>query len=358
MFLSILIAVATTIFGASTSYAQEEQATSNETYFRGEIIKIVEGENGSNVANVNVISGDRQGDKIDVQLFQDEKTQSLIPQPGDEIVVLETIGPNQEQVFFFVDYVRTVPLALLFGIFVAIVIGIGRWNGVMSIIGMLYTFVIISQFVVPNIIRGNNPILIAILGGALITPVTYYTSHGINWKSSIAVFGTVISLIMTGILAFSFVEFAKLTGFGLDDSVYINTYIGESIDIKSLLLAGIIISTLGVLDDITVSQSAIVFMLIKTNKSMPIPKIFTEAMNIGRDHIASLVNTLILVYAGASLPLFMLFHQSQIDIFHTVSNEIVATEIVRTLVGSVGLVAAVPITTFLATLILKRQNIS
>jgi len=163
-------------------------------------------------------------------------------------------------------------------------------------------------------------------------------------------------LIITGVLAGFFVESAKLTGFASEEAGFLQIARGGTINIKGLLLAGIIISTLGVLDDVTVSQSSIVNQLKETDKNLSFEKLYQRAMKVGQDHISSMVNTLVLVYTGAALPLFLLFIDNPHPFLEVINYEIVADEIVRTLVGSIGLILAVPITTFIAAMTLEKET--
>ena len=285
-----------------------------------------------------------------IQITSGELPAANIPkyQEGDEVQVVYSRNESGRDLFYISDYVRRNTLTWLFVIFVIMTILIGKWQGASSILGMGVSFVIIFKFILPQISGGANPILIAILGSMMIIPVTFYLSHGLNRKTTVAIFGTIISLIITGLIAAFFIEAAKLTGFASEEASYLQTQTQGSIPIKGLLLAGIIIGALGILDDITVSQAAIVFELKKTNKQLGFIELFQKTMNIGRDHISSVVNTLVLVYTGAALPLLLLFINSPRPYSEVVNNEIIAEEIVRTLVGSIGLVLAVPITTLIA----------
>ena len=276
-------------------------------------------------------------------------------QIGDEVVVLYTNDFEGQEIFYITDYVRRDGLVLLFAVFVflAILIG-GKW-GAFSLVGMALSFVVIFSFVLPRIISGDNPVLIAVRGSAVIIPITFYLSHGFNRKTNIAIVGTLTTLIVTGLLAVFFVDAAKLTGFASEEASFLQFQKGGLLNMKGLLLAGIIIGTLGVLDDITISQASIVQELQKANKKLDRGELFVRAMRVGRDHIASLINTLVLVYTGASLPLLLLFINNPSPFSDVINMELIADEIVRILVGSIGLILAVPITTFLATLQFKRR---
>ena len=215
---------------------------------------------------------------------------------------------------------------------------------------------VIFKLLIPLIMQGWSPVLVSIMTSALIIPVTFYLSHGLNKKTSVAVVSTLISLVITGVLVLIFTETTKLTGFASEEAGFLQVQMGGEINIKGLLLAGMIIGTLGILDDVTINQAAIVEKLKEANKEMGFGELYKKAMSVGQDHISSMVNTLVLVYTGASLPLLLLFVDSSRSFGEVLNNEIVADEIVRTLVGSVGLMLAVPITTFLAAKWMKRAD--
>lgn len=235
-------------------------------------------------------------------------------------------------------------LAALFVIVVALVSGA---HGLRSLVGLVFSFVIIFKFVLPQIMAGSNPILVSLLASLIILMVTYFLSHGINAKSVIAILGTFAALTVTGLLSSYFGNLVGLTGFGSEEAGFLLDKLPKAA-FYQLLLAGMIIGSLGVLDDITISQASIVSELKSANYRLGIGELFVRAMRIGHDHIASLVNTLVLVYAGSSLPLLLLFVVSGIGYAELLNYEALAEEIVRTLVASIGLVMAVPLTTGIA----------
>jgi len=273
---------------------------------------------------------------------------------GDRLVMSLSSDLEGNDVFYISDYVRRNSLLRLFLIFVVLAIVVGKWWGLASIIGMGFSFLIIFKFVLPRLLAGADPIVTAVVGSLFIIPITFYLSHGLNKKTSVAIVGTVISLIITGILAGIFVDAAKLTGFASEEAGFLQVARQGTIDIKGLLLAGIIIGTLGILDDVTVSQSSIVNQLKEADKTLSFGELYRRAMKVGQDHISSMVNTLVLVYTGAALPLLLLFIDNPRPFSEVVNYEIIADEIVRTLVGSIGLILAVPITTLIAALSLKK----
>lgn len=319
-------------------------------YLEGKITQIQKVE-----VKVQVEEGKIKGKIVTVRLADDKQQERQNLKTGDKVIISYSQDAKGAEIVYIVDHVRRNQLLLLFIIFIAVVIVIGRFKGFFSFLGMIFSFVIIGRMIVPNIIEGTDPVVVTLLGSLFIIPVTFYISHGLNKKTTVAVVSTFISLMLTGILAYVFVEITKLTGFAAEEAVYLQAFKGDVINIKSLLLAGIIIGAMGVLDDITISQASIVEKLYETNTKLKSRELFLKGMDVGRDHIASLVNTLVLVYAGAALPLFLLFYQTDMTYAKVINQEIIATEIVRTLVSSIGIIAAVPITTMLTAIVVKSK---
>ncbi len=270
---------------------------------------------------------------------------SLPYKVGDEVIV--TKDPQFPQLYSVTDKVRTGALYKLFILFVIAILGVSGVAGARSLLGLFFSFAVIFMYVLPQIVLGGNPVTISLIASALILLISYYLTHGINHKSTIAIIGTLGALALTGVLASLFGSSAGLTGFGAEETGFLlDKFPVESF--YNLLLAGIIIGSLGVLDDITISQASIVSELSDSNHKLGMRELYRRAMNIGHDHISSLVNTLVLVYTGSALPLLLLFVTSQATPFELLNYEAVAEEIVRTLVGSIGLIAAVPFTTLIA----------
>lgn len=292
-------------------------------------------------------SGKYKGKEIVVENGKYDQTGIVVYQKGDAVVLSVDQDEHGKDTFTITDYVRRTPLLLLFTIFAVLAIIVGGKRGASSLLGMILTFAVLFLFVLPQVSGGTNPVTVVIIASCIIIPLTFFLSHGINKKTASAIVGTLISLLLTGILAGFFVSATHLTGFASEEASYLTILKKGSVDIRGLLLAGVIIGLLGVLQDITVSQAAVVYQLKKTNSSIKLYELFKRAMDVGRDHIASMVNTLILVYAGASLPLLLLFINNPLPFSTVVNFEIIAEEIVRTLVASIGLIVAVPVTTAL-----------
>ena len=325
----------------TASVSAQETAPPSEEFFEGRVESVLEENENYQKLEILVTNGSLQDEKMTVEVGGEfQRVGEVKYKVGDEVVV-SSFG-------YITDFVRRKPLLWLFAIFVALVLLIGKLWGLSSLLGMGFSFLIIFKFILPQILAGRDPVLTTILGSLLIIPTTFYLSHGLNKKTTIAVGGTLISLIIAGILSKIFVELAHLTGYASEEAAFLQITRDEIINVKGLLLAGIIIGVLGVLDDITIAQAAVVEQLRQANPNLKPQELFKRAMSVGQDHIASMVNTLVLVYAGASLPLLLLFVNNPHPLTEIINYEIIAEEIVRTLVGSSALIVAVPITTFLA----------
>ncbi|MPZ73776.1 MAG: YibE/F family protein [Nitriliruptorales bacterium] len=257
--------------------------------------------------------------------------------------------------YFIADFRRSGPLIVLAALFVAAVVSFGRVQGVRALLGLAITFFLIVGFMIPAILDGTDPLAVAIVGSLLIMIVTLYLSHGISAKTTAAVVGTALALLVTGVLAVIFVGAANVTGFASEEARQANFQAG-GLSLRGLLLAGIVIGGLGVLDDVTMTQASAVFQLRRANPAARFRKLVAGALAVGRDHVAATVNTLFLAYAGAALPLLILFAGSPDSLGTVVATETVAVEIIRTLVGSVGLITAVPLTTALAAALVLGES--
>jgi len=278
----------------------------------------------------------------------------------DKLIIGAIEQAGEEQPFYYVqDRYRFPSLMWTLAIFLLVVIGLGRMQGVRSILALLLSIVIITKVMIPLFLKGWNPLFVSITGALFISICALYLSHGVRRRTHIAFASTTITFILAAIFAIITVNAAELFGLGTEEAMFLLGDAANPLNLKGLLLGGIIIGTLGVLDDITTSQAAAVDELYKANNSLSFWDLYHRAASIGTDHIASLVNTLALAYAGAALPLFLLFSINQADPFWVILNsEFIAEEFVRTLVGSVALILAVPITTLLATYITQKYGAS
>jgi len=283
-----------------------------------------------------------------------------ILKPGDEILVTVGINPlDNSQNAFFVDFVRGKALLLIFLIFAVISFVIGGWTGMRSLMGIIVGMGVIILFVIPQIKNGANPVVTSIIGSAIFLAVSLYLVYGWRPMTHSAAISMVFALILTGGFSVFAVKLARLTGFGNENVMFLMQQSENPIDMRGMLLAGIIIGSLGVLDDLVVGQSSAVFQLSKANVNLKFKDLFQRAMIVGRDHVAASVNTLVLAYAGESLPMLLLFSITDVNLGMAINVSFIAEEIVRALAGTIGLFLSIPISTAMACLwVLRKAEIS
>ncbi len=303
-------------------------------------------------ATIEVTTGNDQGRKF-TEIVQPDAPRQL--KKGQGVVVAYAPDAPRDLQYSVTDVNRKLPLAVLAGIFALVVVLVGRMRGVMALIALAISFGVLMLFILPAILQGSNPLIVAVVGASAIMLIALYMCHGLTARTSVAVLGTLISLLLIGLLGSLFIGWASLSG-NTDDNTGLIHGLYPDIDMSGLLLAGIIIGSLGVLDDVTVTQTSAVWELNQADPDMGPRELYRAAIRIGRDHIASVVNTLVLAYAGAALPLLLLFSIAQSSVGTVANSELVAEEIVRTLVGSIGLVASVPVTTILAALVVSADR--
>ncbi|MCK4314912.1 MAG: YibE/F family protein [Anaerolineae bacterium] len=299
---------------------------------------------------LRVEGGSLAGQEVEVE----EGTVNIISQDrlfhvGDRVYLERAVGSDGDR-FYVSDFKRTGPLFWITTLFVGLVVLVGRGKGLRSLVGTLFSMVVIFTFIVPQIIAGQDPVVISIVGSIVLLAVSNYLIYGWNPRAHAAVAGMVLSLVLTGVLAWLFVGWARLTGLS-EEGGYLVLELGPGVNLQGLVLGGIIIGAMGALDDVCVGQVSVVFELLDANPDLEWTDLFRRAFNVGRDHIAAMVNTLVLAYTGASLPLMLVFTLYQEPLWRRVNREPIAEEIVRTLVGSIGLVLAAPITNLIASLL-------
>lgn len=340
------------LFLPSPSYAQTPPPSPVETtYTRGKVESVTKPEltNDLYVQEVH-IKPEGEDSSITIEnTYPKDAAGFREIQQSDEIVLSKSILSDGTTSFSIMDRYRLTPLLWISAIFFLIVVLAAGKKGLGAIIGLGISFAVILLYIVPQILDGSDPLLIAISGSLFIMAVTIYLAHGFSQKTTIAVVSTFLSLVITGLLAVFMVNLLNLQGLGTEDA-YLLQFSNVVINLKGLLLGGIIIGTLGVLDDITTAQTSTIFEIAKANEKLGVKELFFRGYTVGKEHITSLVNTLVLAYAGASLPIFLFFVLNPLNRpwWMILNSELVVEEIVRTLAGSIGLILAVPITTLLA----------
>ncbi len=309
------------------------------------------------VMRVEVLQGDYKGlpFQIDYGLRQ-LRNDNYRFAPGDEVYLEVDKTPDNVVHAYYVDYVRSRPLLILAIAFVLSMLVMGRWKGLGSLLALGFSMLMIINYVIPHILSGEDPVRVSLIGSVILLTVTLYLTYGWNLKTHASVVSIMFSLLLTGALSLFFVSLTRLTGYGDENAMYLMQMSSVQIDPHGLLLGGMIIGSLGVLDDLVTSQSAAVVEIYDANPALGFRRTFEKSMRIGQDHVAATVNTLVLAYTGAALPLLLIFTLNNGSYGYFVNSEFLAEEIVRTLVGSLGLIAAVPISNLVATLIILYQH--
>ena len=343
----------------TTQIRAQEISTDHDTYYRARVEKILEqGEQKINNitapyqrVEVTILDGNLRGRRVTIDhgsVFTIDRQRFVTK--GQMVVVAFTTGPQNTKLFQIIDTYRINALIPFLGIFILAVILLSGWRGVGSILGMIISLGVISFFIVPKILHGADPLVVSITGSFLIMISTIYLAHGFSKQTTVALASTFLTLLFTGIISIIIVRIARLSGLGSEDAYSLKIGTQGIVNFKGLFLGGILIGALGVLDDVTTGLTASIFELSKANPTLSFHKLMHAGLRVGREHIASLVNTLVLAYAGASLPIFitLIINPNSYPLWSILNSEMIIEEIVRTLSGSFGLVLAVPLTTILA----------
>jgi len=364
----IILFIFIVVFSSPVLAQKENENNFSEETFEAQVVKVLEKrtvrkEDGFTATLQKLKLLGTSGSWKNKEIFFDGTEIDVIAKniykTGDKVLVSRSLSSDGSEKFYVTDYVRRGNLYLLSVLFFIVVLLTGRWRGFRAILGLGLSFFIIFYFIIPQILKGNNPLAVSLFFSILIIVASTYLVYGLNKKSNIAIVGTFAGIAIVGTLSLVFTKLTHLAGFAYDESLYLVSLMGGDINLQGLLLAGFIIGALGVLDDITVSQVSTVKELTEANSALKLRETYKRAMKVGVDHIASMVNTLFLAYAGASFSLLLLFSFKQspfLTFSQVINNEIIATEIVRTLVGSIGLTLAVPITTLLASYFYTKRK--
>ena len=346
------------IFSPIFVFASSDKA---DEVFKARVVEIlneksVVSDQGTNILQQNLrligIDGDRIGKEY---FFQGIDSYQVLKnanyKEGDNVLLLESFDADGNAQYYVVDYVRTKTIYYLLFVFILTIVLVGKLKGLRSILSLVLTFIVIVKYIIPQILLGASPLFVTIIGSVLILFFIIYVTEGFKKISHLAVLSIIISLLISVFLSWFFVLSANLSGIFSEEIASLSLINGVTINFQGLLLAGIIIGLLGVLDDVVIAQISTVEQLYLTDKNQSRKAIFSKAYKVGISHISSMTNTLFLAYAGASLPLLVLLVSGDSvfgTAFDAINNEQIATEIVRTLSGSIGLILSVPISTVLA----------
>lgn len=349
-----------------TVHAQEDAPTIiQDQFFRAKVVEIHDEQQVDELGQtymiqevtVQIRSHEEKGKDVDLTYEVNQGLKGRILKEGDNVVLGKTNPERGTEVSYYIsDVYRLNTVYVVLALFAVLVVGFIGWSGVRSFLGLGISFAVILLYVIPHILAGGNPFMIGIIASLLIASTALFIAHGVNIRTTVAFASTFITIVVALFLSEVVVGAARLTGLGSEDAYNLQFANINPIDLTGLLLAGIIIGTLGVLDDITTAQAAAVDEIQKANPKLGFGELYKRGISVGKEHIISLVNTLILAYTGASLPLLLLFSIYTRPVWVTLNSEIVLEEVVRMLIGSSALIIAVPLTTLIAAYLFSEKG--
>lgn len=363
----ILLSIAFLFLFVTPTFAQIPPSQPKLEFFKASVVEIVDQgqkeidgvKNYFQTLRVKIDDGSEKGKFTVIQNGnQTQITKDQLVSKNQEIVVEKTSLANGRFTYSIYDFYRLNSLFIFVILFFVAVVLIAGLRGLGSILGMIISLLVILGYIIPNLLKGSDPLTVTLIGATTIIIVTTYLAHGISKKTSIALISTLISLFLTALFAILAIKFASITGLGNEDSFALQIGPTSIIDIKGLFLSGIIIGSLGALNDITTTQSATILELKKADPKLKFGFLFQKGLNIGKEHIASLVNTLVLAYIGSAFAVFIFLVLNPIHLPYWVilNNEIVADEVIKIIAGSIGLLLSVPIVTALASYIFGKSK--
>jgi uncharacterized membrane protein len=304
-------------------------------------------------------SGEKQGDKVNFTAYNDGTTKNMPIKVGDEVVLRldPKLDNPQESFVSYKSKYRIGGLIVVGVLFLVLIFALAGLKGINAILGLVFTVQLIQTILLPGLVTGIDPLLLTIIVSGLASTVSLLIAHGWNKRTMVAVFSTLIVLVITIFLSQWVVDILQLTGYGDEATTDLKqnnqTYF---LNLQGLLLSGIIIGTLGILDDITTAQASVVEQLSRANPTLDPKQLFWRSLEVGKEHVISLINTLALAYIGTSLPMILTFVVFDFaPLWVIFNNEIIIEELARSLVGSACLMLAIPIAAFLASIHLRTD---
>ena len=293
-------------------------------------------------AVVEVLDGEGAGDFEQVDLPPEVVAAGV--SEGDTLVLSRDAGAEGGPTYNFYDYARDAPIIVLAVAFAVVVGLVARLRGLASLVGLAFAFFVLLQFVLPGLLSENSPTLVSLVGSAAIMFVVLYLAHGFSARTTTALVGTLFGLTLVAVMGSLAVSAARLTGLTSEETVRLQTF-DPTLDFSGLVLAGIVVAGLGVLNDVTITQASAIWQLREVSPEMTWRELYSRGMTVGRDHIASTVYTIVFAYAGAALPLLLLLEVYAQPWNVVLTSTVLAEEVIRTMVGAIALVLAVPVTT-------------
>jgi uncharacterized membrane protein len=304
-------------------------------------------------AVLEILEGSGTGDFVQVELPPEVVSSGVAE--GDTLVLTRDGGAEGGAAYNFFDYERDTPILVLAFAFAVVVGLVARLRGLASLVGLAFAFFILLQFILPGLLSGHSPAIVSLVGSAAIMFVVLYLAHGFSARTTTALVGTLFGLTLVAVLGSVAVSAARLIGLTTEDTTRLQLY-DPTLDFSGIVLAGIVVAGLGVLNDVTITQASAIWQLREVSPEITWRELYTRGMTVGRDHIASTVYTIVFAYAGAALPLLLVFELSARPLWTTVASYALAEEVIRTLVGAIALVLAVPVTTAVGAFFAKAAD--
>ena len=309
------------------------------------------------VLRVEVLEGPHKGLITEIDYGKRQiRPEGLTLEAGDQLLVNITQAPDGSVNAYFIDFVRTKPLLWLLLAFALFSVLVGGRQGARGLLGLFLSLVVILVYIIPGILDGKDPTVVTLIGGFLLLGITLYLIYGWVLKTHAAVLALLFTLVFTGLMINFFVDLTRLTGFGDEDILFVIQQVDISINLRGLVLAGMLIGAMGALDDLVITQVSVVFELHAADPGLGLRSLYQHAMIVGQDHVSAMINTLFMAYAGAALPTLLLFSLSGQAFVELINLEFVAEEVVRIMAGSLGLIAAAPISTGIASLLVLYRG--
>jgi uncharacterized membrane protein len=337
--------------------AADVQMPPGTTYPQGRVVSVAKVACGSEKpgeppqcanAVMEVLDGAGKGDFEKIQLSPDIVAAGV--HKGDVFVLNRDPGAEGGPAYGFSDYARGTPIVVLASAFAVVVGLVARWRGLASLFGLAFAFFMLFRFILPGLLADESPTLVSLAGTSAIMFVVLYLAHGFSARTTTALVGTLFGLLLVAVLGSVAVSAARLTGLTSDETVQLQTY-DPGLNFSALVLAGVVVAGLGVLNDVTITQASAVWQLREVSPELTWRQLYSRGMAVGRDHIASTVYTIVFAYAGAALPLLLIFELYNRPVTVSLFSSAVAEEVIRTLVGAIALVLAVPLTTVIGALV-------
>lgn len=342
--------------GKIPSEVIEPELSLTQEFFRAEVTEVVKDEVESTdrftrwdrVFVVRVLDGSKKGESLEIT---DEGVEGLgkkLEVKANDTVVVGYIKNSDQETYFLADTYRLPVVYALVLVFLALVFAIARKKGLGSFLGLVFSVLVLVKFMLPQLVNGQNPFLIITSSVLIISSVSLFLAHGFNRQTALSLFSILITLLFAAGFAALAVYLTNISGMGTEEAIFLSISSVNKLNFQSLFLGAVLIGALGVLDDITTAQTAVVAELKKAKEELGFKELFLRSMQVGKEHIAALVNTLVLAYVSASLPLLLLLSINNQPFWVVLNSEYLVEEIIRALAGSTALVLAVPISTLLA----------